>query len=248
MTRTIRAATAAALLGSGLASVGCVHTGTPRGEGHGIIGDCYRNAVDPCYPERYQHAARQAVLAPFAQQVHNGHILNQTLFSYHFETGSDKLNAAGREKLLSIARTRPAPDPRVYIQAVGDADLPLTDENADKIRDLRAELTAQRAESIRKYLATIETFTPVEYEIYVHNPATPGIPADMPARAYRGSFQGYTGGITGSASIGALSTGGGGSLVNIQQTAPGGAAPGGATPGGAGPGGAAPGSAGPGGY
>src|SRR5262245_49955435 len=108
MNRMIRAAAAAAILTSGLGSIGCVstgscgsgscgggalggHRGAARGEGHGALGDCYRNFIDPCYPERYEHAARQAVLAPFAQQVHNGHVLNQTIWNYYFEAGSDKL-------------------------------------------------------------------------------------------------------------------------------------------------------------
>ena len=221
MNRMIRAAAAAAILTSGLGSIGCMSTGScgkgcgggghggghgARGDGHGVLGDCYRNFVDPCYPERYQHAARQAVIAPFAQQVHNGHVLNQTIWNYHFEAGTDKLTAGGLEKLDSLARTRPAPDPKLYIQAA--VDVTVTDANAAKIHDVRADLDAKRAAAIQKYLATVPAVAPVVYEIYVHNAPTPGIIADAPAGAYRGSFIGYRGGITGAAGIGALSTGG----------------------------------------
>lgn len=208
MTRMMRAAAAAAVLTSGLGSIGCMGTGghAARGEGHGPIGDHWRNAVDPCYPERYNHAARQATHAPFAQQVHNGHVLNQTIWNYYFEDGSDKLTAAGQEKLLSLARVRPAPDPKIYIQAA--MDVALTAQNADKIADLRADLDAKRAEAITKYLSSVPAIAQVAYEIYVHNPATPGIPSEAAAGAYRASLQGYRGGITGQAGIGALSTGG----------------------------------------
>lgn len=205
MTRMMRAAAAAAILTSGLGSIGCVSTGNGA-HGNATIGDRWRNAVDPCYPERYNHAARQAVIYPFAQQVHNGHVLNQTIWNYHFETGTDKLLPGGMEKLDSLARTRPAPDPKLYIQAA--VDLSPTPANVDKINDLRAELDTKRAAAIQKYLATVPAVAPVAYEVYVHNAPTPGINGDAAAGAYRGSLLGYRGGITGAAGIGALSTGG----------------------------------------
>ena len=49
------------------------------------------NLVDPCYPERYNYhgpAGGQAALAP---QVQNGHVLDQTIWNYYFEPGTDKL-------------------------------------------------------------------------------------------------------------------------------------------------------------
>lgn len=205
MNRMIRVAAAAAILTSGLGSIGCVSTGNGP-QGNATIGDRWRNAVDPCYPERYQHAARQAVIAPFAQQVHNGHVLNQTIWNYYFEAGTEKLTPAGFEKLDSLARTRPVPDPKLYIQAA--VDIGLTDANAAKITELRADLDVKRAAAIQKYLATIPGVAPVAYEVYVHNPAPVGIIAEAPAGAYRGSLQGYRGGITGAAGIGALGTGG----------------------------------------
>src|ERR1700741_807053 len=115
MNRMIRVAAVAALLTSGLGSIGCVHTGssncgtggcgTGGHGGHGgdgrFDGSRCRNVLDPCYPERYQFAARQAVIAPFAQQFHNGYVLNQTLWNYYFEAGTDKLTPAAMEKLES---------------------------------------------------------------------------------------------------------------------------------------------------
>lgn len=224
MTRMFRAAAAAAVLVSGLGSVGCVHTG---GREPGQAGDRYRNAVDPCYPERYQHAARQAVIAPFAQQVHNGHFLNQTVWNYHFEAGTDKLTAGGKEKLDSLARVRPSPDPKLYIQTAND--LPATADVADTIVEARNELDAKRAQAIQKYLATVPTGAPVSYEVYVHNAATPGISSEFAARAYRGSANGYSGAITGQPGIGALGTGGSINLTAAPAGGFGGAAPGGGT-------------------
>ncbi|AWM36779.1 hypothetical protein GobsT_53680 [Gemmata obscuriglobus] len=212
MTKSMRAAAAAAILTAGLGSVGCVGTGSHRG-GEATLGDRYRNYVDPCYPERYNHAARQATIAPFAQQVHNGHVLNQTIFTYNFEQGTDKLTPAGMAKLDSIARTRPAPDPKLYIQAATD-DILLTDANADKIVELRAELDAKRAAAVQKYLATVPTYVPVQYEIAVHNPATPGVNAEFATGAYRTSAQNYSGARgSGSANGAAIGTGGGGTSL-----------------------------------
>ena len=211
MKRMMRAAAAAAILTSGLGSIGCVSTGGgarggARGEGHGPIGDHWRNAADPCYPERYNHAARQAVIAPFAQQVHNGHALNQTVWNYYFEAGTDKLTSAGMEKLDSIARTRPG-DAKLYIQA--SRDLSLTADNAGKIADLRTDLDVKRAVAIQKYMGTQPAIGgAVPYEVYVHDAPTPGIIAEASAGAYRGSLLGYRGGISGAAGIGALGTGG----------------------------------------
>jgi hypothetical protein len=106
---------------------------------------------------------------------------------------------------------------------------------ADKVVEMRNELDAKRAQSIQKYLATVPTGSPVSYEVYVHNAATPGISSEFAARAYRGSANGYSGAITGQAGIGALGTGGSQNLTQgpgggFGQTAPGGGTGAGATP------------------
>jgi len=59
--------------------------------------DCYRNLVDPCYPERYEFAARQEVIGAMAPQVYNGHVLDQTVWNYQFEPGTDRLTAGGMD-------------------------------------------------------------------------------------------------------------------------------------------------------
>ena len=212
MKRIVRAATAA-LAVAGIGTIGCTHTGQPAGEGAAGGGAVYRQFVDPCWPERYNATARNEVLAPFAVQVNNGNVLNQTLWNWYFEPGTDKLTGAGRAKLDSIAQTRPAPDTRLYIQAA--RDVAVTPENIDKVGATRDDLTSKRAAAIQRYMATQPAIgTLVAYEIHVHDAVPPGIAAEFAATAYRGQTQGYTGRLpnsqSGGGGAGAQSTGGGG--------------------------------------
>ena len=65
-----------------------------------MSGGCYRayqKCVDPCWPERYDYAARVEVISSFAPQVQNGHVLDQTVWTYHFEPATDKLTMGGGE-------------------------------------------------------------------------------------------------------------------------------------------------------
>src|SRR5689334_16299372 len=74
------------------------------------------NCADPCYPQRYNVMARQEVNAAMAPQVQNGHVLDQTVWNYYFEPGTDKLTTGGLERLAYIARRRPCPDTVLYLQ------------------------------------------------------------------------------------------------------------------------------------
>ena len=141
MNRFVRAATAAAVLGFG--ALGCHSSGK-------TCGDKYRDVVDTSWPERYNSVARQEVVAPFAVQVNNGHVLNQTVYNWHFEPGTDKLNAAGIQKLDSLARTRPNLDTRVYIQTA--RDLPVTPESIQHVTAHRTELDNRRAAAAERLL------------------------------------------------------------------------------------------------
>ncbi len=208
MKRIVRAATAA-LAVAGIGTIGCTHTGQPAGDGAAGGGAVYRQFVDPCWPERYNAAARNEVLAPFAVQVSNGNVLNQTLWNWYFEPGTDKLTGAGRAKLDSITQTRPAPDTRLYLQAA--RDVAVTPENIDKVGATRDDLTSKRAAAIQRYMATQPVIgTPVAYEIHVHDAVPPGIAAEFAASAYRGQTQGYVGSLrSGVGNTGAVATGGG---------------------------------------
>jgi len=227
MNRYSRAASAALLLITGFGSVGCVTTGKGGGER-------YRNVVDPSWPDRYNHDAQQATLAPFAQQATNGHFQERTLWNWYFEPGTDRLHPAGMAKLNAISRSNL--DNKLYLQHAGD--LPLTPDNADKVIDLRHELTAKRAATVRQYLAT-KPGTP-EYEISVHNGPTPAIYAPFALSAFRGQVTGYVGSLQGAAGqlVGGSSSGNNGAAS--AAGAGGGTAP---TPGGP-PGGSSPGTPG----
>ena len=69
---------------------------------------CLNNLYDPCYPQRYEAEARKETNDLTAPQVMNGHVLDQTVWDYHFEAGSDKLTPGGMEHLAYLARRRRA--------------------------------------------------------------------------------------------------------------------------------------------
>lgn len=221
MNRYVRAAAAALLVAGGLGSAGCAHHGKTTAGGCGTggcgaggrsdvtCGDKYRNLIDTSWPDRYNYDARQAVLAPFAQQVANGHFLEQTVWNWHFEPGTDTLNTAGMEKLNSLARKTPAPDPKLYVQVA--RDVAGTPENLDKLGAVRDELTAKRAAAVLKYMAS-QPGNPVPYEVAVHDAPTPGIYAPFAAAAFRGQLPGYVGGLAGGGigGVGGAAAGGGG--------------------------------------
>jgi hypothetical protein len=167
------------------------------------------------------------VLAAFAPQVHNGHVLNQTVWNWYFEPGTDKLTPAGAAKLDSIARARPSPDPRLYLQVA--RDVPVTPENLDAVGATRDDLTARRAAVVRRYMDAQPAVERVAYEVYVHDAIAPGIPAQFAATAYLGQGQGYRGGIGGGSGTNATSVGGGGPTpaASAIGTGPGGAPVGG---------------------
>src|SRR5258707_15513453 len=80
----------------------------------------YRDWVEPCWPERYNTTARREVVEAFAPQVQNGHILDQTIWNYMFDAGTDELNGYGKYKLDYVVRRRPAPDANVFLQTAHD--------------------------------------------------------------------------------------------------------------------------------
>lgn len=228
----LRRAAVAAVLAGGLGATGCATTGpNARGAppdgggaggcatgacdaghagrgGHSSLGDCYRNWVDPCWPERYSVHARSSVLAAHAAQVHNGHVLNQTIWNWYFEPGTDKLNPAGVAKLDSIARSRPSPDPRLYLQVA--RDVPVTPDTLDTVGQKRDDLTARRAAVVRRYMDAEPAVERVAYQVFVHDAIEPGLSADFAGRAYRAQGQGYRGGIGGASGTNATSISGGG--------------------------------------
>jgi hypothetical protein len=223
MKRSIRAAATAMILSSGLGPLGCTHTDRCLGEGP--LETKYRNCVDTNWPERYNYAARQAVLAPFEQQAASGHFLHQTIWNWYFEPGTDRLTAGGMQKLDSLARTTPGPDTKIYLQTA--RDLVMTADNIDKFAAQRTELDAKRAAAIQRYMST-QPGPAVAYEIAVHDAAVPGLNATFAGNAFRSQGRGYVGGIAVVGGTNVTATGGGAVVVNNNTPPGGGGSPGGA--------------------
>jgi outer membrane protein OmpA-like peptidoglycan-associated protein len=174
----------------------------------GAAGERYKNYVDPCWPERYSTVARAEVLAPFQAQAANGTILDQTLWNYHFDANSDKLTAAGVEKLDYLARRRPAPDSKVYLQTARDVGF---DGNApEKLADGRRDLDQRRANMVQKYLAAVTAARPMSFEVQVIDPSDPGFGARYVGNAITTLPQQYTAVNAGAAAGGGGGQGGGG--------------------------------------
>lgn len=178
-------------------------------------GGCYyRDIVDPCWPERYNYVARQEVNGAFAPQVQNGHVLDQTVWNYHFEPGTDKLTAGGLDHVAYLARRRPCPDPVVYIQTAQDV---LYDAvNPEKLLEVRRELDARRVVAVQKFLMaqTADRPTPVAFQVFVHDPTEVGVSAVYANAAVRqmiGRARGglATGGGSGAGAAGSPSGGAG---------------------------------------
>ena len=236
MTLTLRAALAAILAAGAIQSTGCVTTksdcgdgGCGSGGGGGLLGDAtlqdrYNTCVDPCWPERYSYVARQEVLSPFANQIANGHAIDQTIFNGDFEQGTDKLTPGGLQKLDTIARRRPV-DGRIFVQAA--RDILYDPANREGFTKAKAKLDAARADSVQGYLTASTTGRNLNFDVAVTDPQDFTLPVIGPALSIRGYALQFSSGITGVAGNGfAGGVGGqnftsgvtGGNFGNAQST------------------------------
>lgn len=197
-----------------------------------LLTGCYRyiDLVDVCYPERYNAMARQEVIAAFAPQVNNGHILDQTVWNYHFEAGTEELNPAGIEHLDYIVRRRPQPDSRIFLQTA--RDLKYDPAAPESYINKRQELDAKRVTSIQRYLTAQLAGRPMNFEVLVHDPQPTGFSAQEAVLAIARQRTGAQGGIgLGLAGAGGAfgGVGGAGGLgaggVGVGGAPPGGGAP-----------------------
>ena len=176
---------------------------------------CYRDVVDTCYPARYSFVAHNTVCSALKAQVNNGHVLEQTLWSWHFEEGKANLNAAGMEQLDSLIRRRPQPDPVIYLATAHQPEVRYDPAAPEKFTALRADLNERRKDAIVKYVEAMTkdpkdgSFLTVRVDC--HDPTELNLPADQAGR----TISAWNG-----AAKGVLSSGGGGG-------GGGGAAPGG---------------------
>ncbi len=229
MSRMLKAAAAACAMAGGLVSVGC-QSGGPNGVS---LDNRWAGYVDPCYPERYNYVARSEVLSPFAIQAANGEIVDSTLWTYHFEPGTDKLSPAGLERLDYLARKRPAPPARVYLQTA--RDLAYDAANPDKMVAAREDLNLRRTEAVKRYLAASTAGRNLApFEVAVIDPADMSFRAEGPATAARGWPRRFQSGIGGINSNNLSGAGGGASPSGMNGQ--GGAGTTGGVPGSSGPG------------
>src|SRR5262249_35870491 len=91
---------------------------------------------------------------------------------------TDRLNGAGMDKLDQLARRRPHPDCKLYLQTA--RDIAYDPEKPNDYATKRNELDTKRVAAIQKYLATTLTGRPANFEIQVHDPAYPGIDGAAP--------------------------------------------------------------------
>jgi hypothetical protein len=158
--------------------------------------------VDPCYPMRYNYMARQSIDAAMAPQVQNGHVLDQTVWNYFFETGTDKLTAGGLEHLAYIARRRPCPDTLLYLQTAQDV---VYDQSApEKLAETRQTLDGKRIAAVQGYLTAQTAGRPVPFQIVIHDPAEPYMASAAANNMISQNYYRYMGGMVGSMSGGGM--------------------------------------------
>jgi hypothetical protein len=193
----------------------------------------YRDFVDPCYPARYNYMAREEVNVGMAPQVQNGHVLDQTIWNYYFEPNSDKLTPGGLERLAYLARRRPCPDTVLYLQTAQDVVFDQT--IPEKMVETRQTLDGRRIAAVQGYLTAQTAGRPVQFQIYVHDPAEVDLSSVPNNYSITQMYFRFRGGLL---------TGGGGSNVQGGGGAAGGGGGGGGGTGGANVAGGNPGGAG----
>jgi hypothetical protein len=154
----IRKAAAVVCCAAGLGGLGCY---------------TYHDLVDPCYPERYNFQARKEVVASYSPQIQNGHVLDQTVWNYDFETGTDKLTGGGLEHLAAMARRRPQPDTTVYLQAA--QDVAYDPARSDELATKRQDIDSKRVVAIQKFLIAQTGGRRGEFQVLIHDPSEVGV-------------------------------------------------------------------------
>jgi hypothetical protein len=225
-TRTFRAAAVAVLAVGSAMAVGC----------GGLQDGFQRVNNNNSWPERNSYHARQAVLHPFEVQQNNAAVVNDVVLNDHFDSGSDKLNGVGQDKLNQLARKMPAPNPTVYLQAANDVAF---DEKApEKTVVGRTELDQKRAAAVLAYLNTRPAPRGTAFTVQVIDVGNTSVNSVGPAAAVRGLQQQYRSGISGGISGGNPAGSGGGIATNTVGVSPSAAGPnpsgGGGTSGGSG--------------
>ena len=151
--------------------------------------DCYDN----CWPNRYGYQAAMSTQASFNAQVFNGHILDQTIWSYMFKAGSADLLPDGLEHLKYLARRRPCPDANVYLQTA--QDLVYDPAAPERTAEARQALDDNRKAAVQRFLVQQTAGHPVAFTIVVHDPAEVGLSAIPVNNTVLQSYARFRGGL-----------------------------------------------------
>lgn len=197
----IRSTLLAALAANGLAMLGgCACTGES-------LQSRYWRFVDPCWPDRYTSVAAKNVRHGCRAQAANGHVLDQTVWNYHFEPGKAILTPGGMEHLNYLSRRRPAPDPHVFLQTANDVFY--DHKHPEKFVKARRELNQARIEAVMQYLNAQTADRPVEWHVTVHDPHEVGTPAAGMMQSLQKRDSAFQGTLPRTGSSGFGTTGGG---------------------------------------
>lgn len=182
----IRKSLAALLLTGGLTFfTGCY--GGPTAQ------QCYNKCVDPCWPERYTAMASDAASAPFAAQVENGHVLDQSIWNSHFERGTPVLTPGGQMLLTHLSQARPSPDPHIFLQTAYDMPMPYDPANPAQYAVDRRNLDELRIKAVYDFLNAQTAGRGVAWMVTVHDPGEVGmhsVPMLRSVTDFHASFKG----------------------------------------------------------
>ena len=180
-----------------------------------MTGHSNTELYDRCWPERYSNLAQRGVNRAFAPQILNGHVLDQTVWNHHFETGTDRLTQGGLAHLQYISRRRPEPDRTVYLATSND--LAYDPACPERYCGAKQELDGLRAMAIQKFMAGSNCGRCADFQILVHDPAdvtlhTRGVDISLQQHylRYRGGLANQAGGAGGAGAAGAAGGSAGG--------------------------------------
>jgi hypothetical protein len=131
--------------------------------------------ADPCWQARYTGVVRAEINDAFAAQVNNGHVLDQTVWNWAFEPGTDRLTVGGQYYLAILARRRPHPDCKIFLQTA--QDVAYDPAAPDLLPAKRADLDVHRVQAILRFLQAETAARPLAWDVTVHDPSEVGLSA-----------------------------------------------------------------------
>jgi hypothetical protein len=167
--------------------------------------DCYDN----CWLARYSFMATQSDNAAFCAQIYNGHVLEQTVYTYHFELGTDVLTKGGQDHLAFLARRRPTPDTHIWLQTAQDVHYDAA--APEQYAAARADLDGKRIAAIQRFLNAEKAGCGLVFEVAVHDAPTMGLPTQAIGIAVGRFYNNFQGAMPAVSSVGVAGPGTGAS-------------------------------------